>query len=125
MAPNAPTPEQIAAADAAAVAAMLAVCPVWTDLLPARQALPSLPPRALLHAGPPLPLPCTGPPPMPRPGAPPPVMARVGPHVTAPMMNSAVVAILFEGWADSAEAARRMVTSGEVEMLVSPWLLAL
>ncbi|PNW76688.1 hypothetical protein CHLRE_11g467800v5 [Chlamydomonas reinhardtii] len=119
MAPNAPTPEQIAAADAAAVAAMLAVCPVWTDLLPARQALPRLPPRALLHAGPPLPLPCTSPPPMPRPGAPPPVMARVGPHVTAPMMNSAVVAILFEGWADSAEAARRMVTSGEVEMLAA------
>ncbi|KAG2429487.1 hypothetical protein HXX76_010723 [Chlamydomonas incerta] len=119
MAPNAPTPEQIQAADAAAVAAMLSVRPAWTDLLPAREALPGLPPRALLHAGPPLPLPCTGPPPLPRPGAPPHVMPRVGPSMTAPMMNSAVVAIMFEGWADSVEAARRMLTSAEVEMLAA------
>ncbi|KAG2446922.1 hypothetical protein HYH02_008078 [Chlamydomonas schloesseri] len=115
----APTPEQIAAADAQAAAAMLAVQPVWTDLLPAREALPGLPPRALLHAGPPLPLPCTGPPPMARPGAPLPAMPRVGPSMTAPMMNSAVVAILFEGWADSVDAARRLVTGGEVEMLAA------
>ena len=71
-------------ANARALARILAVEPRWTAVRSAREAI-GLPDRVLLHAGPPLP----------DPKAPPP-----------PMLNSAVLACLYAGWAAEPAEAR-------------------
>src|SRR5205085_9629135 len=73
---------------------MAAVRPQWTAVRDARPAL-RLDGKVLLHAGPPLKDP-TRPP--------------------TPMLNSAVVSCLHEGWARDAAEAERLVASGAVRL---------
>lgn len=82
------------AANATALARILAVDPQWTAVRPAREAI-GLEDRVLLHAGPPLTDP-TRPPP--------------------PMLNSAVLACLYEGWAKDDAEAEKMIASGAVKL---------
>lgn len=81
-------------ANARALARILAVEPRWTAVRSAREAI-GLTDRVLLHAGPPLP----------DPKAPPP-----------PMLNSAVLACLYEGWAAEPAQAERLISSGAVRL---------
>lgn len=78
----------------AAAKRILGVEPVWEALSQAREAV-GLEERHLLHAGPPLPEPRRPP---------------------ATIMNAAVIACLYEGWADSDEVAERLIRSGEVRL---------
>src|SRR5437588_1076226 len=73
---------------------MAAVRPQWTAVRDARTAL-GLEGKVLLHAGPPLEDP-TRPP--------------------TPMLNSAVLSCLYEGWARDAAEAERLVASGAVRL---------
>jgi len=82
-------------APADGLAALLAVRPQWTSLAPASK-LVALDGRWLLHAGPPLADPLAPP---------------------APVMSSAVLACLYEGWARTEEQAERLVATGEVRLL--------
>lgn len=82
------------AANARALERILAVEPRWTSVRPASEAI-GLPDRVLLHAGPPLPDP-TRPPP--------------------PMLNSAVLACLYEGWAKDDAEAEKLIASGAVKL---------
>lgn len=82
------------AANARALERILAVEPRWTAVRPASEAI-GLPDRVLLHAGPPLPDP-TRPPP--------------------PMLNSAVLACLHEGWAKDDAEAEKLIASGAVKL---------
>jgi Protein of unknown function (DUF1116) len=66
---------------------------LWVDVLPRAAARPELPARVLLHAGPPFR------------GAPP-----------APVVNSAIQALLFEGLASNTAAARDLLLRGAVEL---------
>lgn len=81
-------------ANARALARILAVEPKWTAVRSAREAV-GLPDRVLLHAGPPLPDPT---------------------HPPLPMLNSAVLACLYEGWAKDDAEAERLVASGAVRL---------
>ena len=69
------------------------VRPVWNGITRADQAIP-VGERMILHAGPPV-----------HPGS----MAEA-------MVNSAVMAILYEGWASNAELAREMLLTGDVTL---------
>ena len=80
--------------NARALARILAVEPKWTAVRSAREAV-GLPDRVLLHAGPPLPDPT---------------------HPPLPMLNSAVLACLYEGWAKDDAEAERLVASGAVRL---------
>ncbi len=73
---------------------ILAVGPRWTAVRPASEAI-GLADRVLLHAGPPLPD-TTRPPP--------------------PMLNSAVLACLYEGWAKDDAEAGKLIASGAVKL---------
>src|SRR4051812_38395551 len=81
-------------ANARALERIVSVVPRWTAVRPAREAI-GLPDRTLLHAGPPLPDP-TKPPP--------------------PMLNSAVLACLYEGWAKDEGEAEKLIASGAVKL---------
>ena len=81
-------------ANALALARILAIEPMWTAVRSAREAI-GLRDRVLLHAGPPLPDP-TRPPP--------------------PMLHSAVLACLYEGWAKDDAEAERLIASGTVKL---------
>jgi hypothetical protein len=80
--------------NARALARTLAVEPRWTGVRDARTAL-GMPERLLLHAGPPLPDPQRPP---------------------APMLNSAVLACLYEGWAKDDAQAESQIASGAVKL---------
>jgi hypothetical protein len=80
--------------DAAALDAILAVRPVWRSLVPAREAV-GLEPTTLLHAGPAFASPA---------------------EITRPVLNSAVVAAVFEGLAADFEAAEAMIRAGEIAL---------
>jgi len=88
-----PAETDLDAADRAALRRMHAVRPVWRGIALARDVI-ALPDRTVLHAGPPV-----------RPGA-----------IAAPIVNSAAMAILFEGWASDVDAARQMLARGEVTL---------
>lgn len=81
-------------ANAAALAKIVAVDPKWTAVRPASEAI-GLPDRVLLHAGPPLTDPKSLPP---------------------PMLNSAVLACLYEGWAKDDGEAEKLIASGQVRL---------
>lgn len=81
-------------ADAAAFAAMMAVRPVLTGLLPAASAF-DYPEHTLLHAGPPF--------------------ADMR-EVPEPVLNSAVNAALFEGWAQDRAGALYALRSGQITL---------
>lgn len=75
--------------------ALTAARPVWTRVARASDEL-ALPGRTLLHAGPPFAdprKPC------------------------APVLSSAVLACLYEGWAGTDEEAERLIASGEVQLV--------
>jgi hypothetical protein len=79
-------------ANAAATERYLAAQPRLVGVGVAREVLPGMGERMLLHAGPPVP------------------WARM----CGPMRGAMVGAMLYEGWADSAERARAMADAGEV-----------
>ena len=81
-------------ANARAIARILAVEPKWTAVRSASEAV-GLEDRVLLHAGPSLPDPKSPPP---------------------PMLNSAVLACLYEGWAKDDAEAEKMIASGAVTL---------
>ena len=81
-------------ANATALERIVAVVPQWTCVRSAREAI-GLADKVLLHAGPPLPDP-TRPPP--------------------PMLNSAVLACLYEGWAKDEAGAADLIATGTVKL---------
>jgi len=81
-------------ANARALERILSVEPKWTAVRSAREAL-ALPDHVLLHAGPPLPDPRTPPP---------------------PMLNAAVLACLYEGWAKTEAEAEGLIAAGTVKL---------
>ncbi len=85
---------KISPANAAALERICAVEPCWSAVREAADAL-SLPDRTLLHAGSPLTDPTRLPP---------------------PMLNSAVLACLYEGWAHDDVEAERLIASGGVKL---------
>ncbi|MEI2417076.1 DUF1116 domain-containing protein [Orrella sp. JC864] len=81
-------------AKAAALAALAAVRPHWGAVQPARSAV-GLPGRTLLHAGPPY---------------------ADAARPAAPVLSSAALACVHEGWADSIEAALALIAAREVTL---------
>jgi hypothetical protein len=73
---------------------MHAVCPVWRGIALARDVV-AFPGRVILHAGPPV-----------TPG-----------RVAQPLANSAIMAILYEGWAQDEASAAAMLDRGDVGLL--------
>lgn len=65
----------------------------WFDVVPRAAACPDVPARVLLHAGPPFR------------GVPP-----------EPVINAAIQAMLFEGWAPNSGAARELLVQGKIEL---------
>ena len=83
-----------APASLSGIDALLAVAPAWSGLVPASSVV-SLAGRWLLHAGPPLADPCNPP---------------------APILSSAVLACIHEGWADGMDAAERAIRAGRITL---------
>jgi hypothetical protein len=79
----------------AALDRLYAVSPVWTDVVPAREAV-GLKPMVLLHAGPPFANPR---------------------KPSAPVLSSAVLCCLYEGWANCEADAQAMIAEGRVQLL--------
>lgn len=88
-------PKARVAANTRAAARLVACQPAWTAVRHARDAL-GLPDMTLLHAGPPLCDPCRPP---------------------APLLSSAVLACIYEGWAVDAAEAERLIRAGRVRLL--------
>ena len=82
-------------ADRQAVDALTAVEPAWTGMRTAADAL-GLESRTLLHCGPP---------------------ATPAHGLVPPILNSAAVACVFEGWADNLDEAMELVRSGSIRFL--------
>ena len=82
-------------ADRQAVDALTAVEPAWTGMRTAADAL-ALETRTLLHCGPP---------------------ATPAHALVPPILNSAAVACVFEGWADDLDEAMELVRSGSIRFL--------
>jgi hypothetical protein len=83
---------QVEAANATALARFLAAQPKLAGIGVAREALPAMGERMILHAGPPI----------------------EWQRMCGPMRGAIVGAILYEGWADSAARAEAMAKAGEV-----------
>jgi hypothetical protein len=83
---------RVAAANATAIDRLLRARPVLEDMRPAREVIPALQERRLLHAGPPI----------------------EWDRMCGPMRGAAIGAILFEGWAETPDSAERKASSGEV-----------
>ncbi|MFH1345535.1 MAG: DUF1116 domain-containing protein [Pseudomonadota bacterium] len=86
-------PAELRTADKAALERMHAVEPIWRGVALARDVI-AFPGRSILHAGPPI-----------RPG-----------RIAQPLANSAIMAILYEGWARDVAAAAAMLDRGEVRL---------
>ncbi len=82
--------ERIEAANAEALARMLAADPVLVDVLPAAEVLPVLGARTILHAGPPL----------------------VWDDMCGPMRGAVAGIAVFEGWAGDLEQAASLAADG-------------
>jgi hypothetical protein len=82
-----------ASANRTAVERVLAAGSVLVDVRPAREVL-DLPDRMLLHAGPPI----------------------EWADASGPLRGAFIGACLYEGWADSEEAAERMLAAGEIRL---------
>jgi hypothetical protein len=83
---------QVEEANRKAFQAYLDAHPVLEAVKPAREAIPDLDGRLILHAGPPI---------------------EWG-RMCGPMQGAIIGAIMFEGWAETAEAARSLAASGEI-----------
>ncbi len=79
----------------AALARLYAVRPAWTTVRSAREAV-GLEPMTLLHAGPPFTNPC---------------------QPSEPVLSSAVLCCLYEGWAGTETQAQAMIADGRVRVL--------
>jgi hypothetical protein len=90
--PRDPIGARIASANAQAVERILGSQPTLVDVLPARDAIPALGDRMLLHSGPPIAW-----------GA-----------MCGPVQGAAIGACLFEGWATDPTEARRMLDAGDI-----------
>jgi hypothetical protein len=86
------SPDTIAGANREALRRILASDPVLVDVQLARDAIPRLPDRTILHAGPPI----------------------GWDRMCGPMRGAVAGAIVFEGWADDLDAAARLAASGEI-----------
>jgi Protein of unknown function (DUF1116) len=82
-------------ANAAAMKRLQAVRPNWRDVRFARDAL-GLPERTLLHAGPPYADPS---------------------RPSAPVLSSAILCCVYEGWAADEQAAAQLIASGRVKLV--------
>ena len=91
MAGNSPG-EAIAAANREALRRILATEPVLVDVQLAKDAIPRLGERTVLHAGPPI----------------------TWERMCGPMRGAVAGAIVFEGWAEDLDAASRLAASGEI-----------
>jgi hypothetical protein len=93
-----PTDEQVSSgmhpADRGALEHMHAVRPVWRGIALAHDVI-AFPGRAILHAGPPVRL----------------------DQIARPLANSAIMAILYEGWAQDVASAASMLDRGAVRLL--------
>jgi Protein of unknown function (DUF1116) len=85
---------RIAAANATAVGRLIESRPVLVDVRPAREALPGMTERTFFHAGPPL----------------------DWASASGPMRGALVGAMLYEGLADTHEAAAALAERGEIEL---------
>ena len=87
---------RVDAANAIALARFIAANPVLTDVAQARDVLPGMTGgrRLIVHAGPPIPW----------------------PRMCGPMQGAVLGAVVLEGWADSVDAAERLVERGGVEL---------
>lgn len=81
-------------ADRDALGRMHAVRPVWRGVALARDVI-AFPGRTILHAGPPV----------------------IPGRIAQPLANSAVMAILYEGWARDEASAAAMLARGDVQLL--------
>jgi hypothetical protein len=90
--PDDPTGARISAANALAVERILAARPMLVGVRPAKDAVPGLGPRTILHAGPPI----------------------SWERMCGPVRGAVTGAILFEGWASTPEDAVAMVERGEI-----------
>lgn len=84
--------EKIATANIEAHRRLLASDPVLVDVQLAREAIPALADRTILHAGPPI----------------------QWDRMCGPMRGAVVGAIVFEGWARNLEDAEKLAASGEI-----------
>ena len=86
--------EQHEAANRLALERLLQAEPVWTDVATAGEVLPGFEGRVVGHAGPPI----------------------SWERMSAPQRGGVIAAVLFEGWADTPEAAAALLDAGEVEL---------
>ena len=90
--PDDPIGAQVAEANATALSRLLAARPLLVDVRPAREVVPDLGERLLLHAGPPI----------------------DWRDMCGPMRGGAIGAMLFEGWAADVDQAQALADSGAV-----------
>ena len=83
---------QVHSANETALARIAQARPMLVDVRPAREVIPALAGRTILHAGPPI----------------------EWAQMCGPVKGAVIGALLFEGWAASAEAARELVDSGAI-----------
>src|SRR5215470_4958728 len=79
-------------ANETAVGRLLGARPVLVDVQPAAAVIPGFEGRMMLHAGPP----------------------TEWERMCGPVQGAAIGAVLFEGWADTAESARALIDAGRV-----------
>lgn len=82
-------------ANQAVIDKMIAAAPFLVDVVPAKSKILELKEHVLLHAGPPIKY----------------------ENMTDPMQGSCVGAILFEGWAENEEAARKLLEEGQITFI--------
>lgn len=82
-------------ANRAVIDKIVGSAPFLVDAVPAKSVIPELEGKVLLHAGPPI----------------------IWDEMTGPMQGSCVGAALFEGWAQTEEEARRMLSNGEITFI--------
>ncbi len=85
--------EQIQKANEEALGRMFAADPVLVDVIPAREAMPGLQDRMVLHAGPPI----------------------GWDRMCGPMQGAVAGIVVFEGWAPDLDAAVELAASGGIE----------
>ena len=82
----------VEAANATAFTRYIAAQPTLVGVAPAADAIAGLPERTILHAGPPI----------------------EWQNMCAPVQGAVVGACIYEGWADSEDAARKLLDAGEI-----------
>jgi hypothetical protein len=90
--PDDPVGSRVREANQTAMARLLEARPMLVDVRPAREAIPGLGGRMILHAGPPI----------------------EWEPMCGPVQGAVIGAILYEGWAESPQAARDLVDAGRV-----------